>query len=75
MAKENPKVRENRLRRKADRMGYRLSKSRSRDPDAIDYGLYALLDPSTGSAVNPALAQRWVHSWSLDEVEKWLTRG
>jgi hypothetical protein len=73
MAKESLKVRENRLRRKADRMGYRLSRSRSRDPDAIDYGLYALLDLSTGGAVNPALAQRWVHSWTLDQIEEWLT--
>lgn len=69
------KVRENKLRRKAERMGYRLSKSRSRDPDAMDYGLYALISIQTSGAVNPALAGHWVHSWDLDTVEKWLTSG
>ena len=38
------KARETRLRNKADRCGYRLEKSRSRDPEAIDYGRYALSD-------------------------------
>lgn len=67
------KVRENRLRRKADRMGYQLIKSRSRDPDAMDYGLYALINVDTNGAVNPAIAQRWVCSWTLDDVEEFLT--
>jgi len=68
------KTRENRLRRVADRCGYRLEKSRSRDPRALDFGLYALLNVRTGGAVNPALLQRWTCSWSLDEVEDWLVR-
>jgi hypothetical protein len=38
------KVRENRLRRMAEREGYRLAKSRRRDPFAIDYGTYSLID-------------------------------
>jgi hypothetical protein len=67
------KVRENRLRRMADRQGLRLVKSRSRDPRAVDYGLYALIDHNTGGAVNPAIANRWICSWTLDEVESWLT--
>jgi hypothetical protein len=66
------KVKENRLRRMADRRGYRLMKSRSRDPQAIDYSLYALIDVRTGGAVNPALAQRWTCSWDLDDVEDYL---
>lgn len=66
------KVRENRLRRIADRRGLRLVKSRSRDPEALDFGLYALIDVATNGAVNPALAQRWVCSWGLDEVEDYL---
>ncbi|HKJ74360.1 MAG TPA: hypothetical protein VKA19_09620 [Alphaproteobacteria bacterium] len=66
------KARENRLRRMADRRGYRLVKSRSRDPQAVDFGLYALLDYETGGAVNPAIAGRWQCSWTLDEVETWL---
>jgi hypothetical protein len=40
--KKNPKVVENRIRRKAERMGLRLEKSRRRDPDAIDFDCYAL---------------------------------
>jgi hypothetical protein len=36
------KVRENRLRRMADRQGLQLVKSRRRDPRAVDYGTYAL---------------------------------
>lgn len=67
------KARENRLRRMADRRGYKLTKSRSRDPKALDYGLYAVVDHRTGGAVNPAIAGRWSCSWTLDEVEQWLT--
>ena len=55
-------------------MGLRLTRSRSRDLDAIDYGLYALIDHQTGGATHPALAQRWVHTLTLDEVEQYLTK-
>lgn len=67
------KVRENRLRRKASLYGLRLSKSPRRDPDALDHGLYALIDERTSGAVNPALIGRFVHSWDLDAVEAYLT--
>jgi hypothetical protein len=63
---------ENRLRRVADRQGLKLVKSRSRDVNAIDYGLYALIDVQTGGAVNRAIADRWICSWSLDEVQAYL---
>ncbi len=72
MEKEE-KVRENRLRRAADRQGLRLTRSRSRDINAIDYGLYALIDYETGGSIFPALANRWVHTLTLDEVEGYLT--
>ena len=36
------KVRENRLRRMAERQGLELRKSARRDPRAIDYGTYML---------------------------------
>jgi hypothetical protein len=68
------KVAENKLRRSADRQGLRLEKSRSRDPRAIDYGLFALIDVRTGGAINPAIAGRWVHSWTLEKVQKYLNR-
>ena len=38
------------------------------------YGLYALIDVQTSGAVNPAIADRWVHSWTLDDVEEYLKR-
>lgn len=68
------KQRENRLRGMATRYGLRLEKSKSRDPSAIDYGLYALIRPETGGAVNAAIAQRWVCSWNLDTVEQYLSQ-
>ena len=72
--KMTDKVRENQLRRKADRCGLKLMKSARRDPKGLDYGLYALIDVQTGGAVNPALAQRWTCSWTLDQVEAYLAR-
>ena len=44
----NERVRENRLRRAAHRQGLQLVKSRRRDPRALGYGTYQLLD---GNAV------------------------
>lgn len=63
------KVRENRLRRKLDRMGYRLAKSRRRDPDAVDYGCYAITNPS--NHVVWGAGNGWF-SLNLDEVEEWI---
>lgn len=65
------KVRENKLRRLAERRGYRLTKRRRRDPTAIDAGLFALIDIQTNKAVNPPLAG-FIHSWTLGEVEAYL---
>jgi uncharacterized protein (DUF697 family) len=64
---------ENQMRRKAYCLGLRLSKSRSRNPDANDYGLYALIDPVAGGAINAALANTFVHSWTLEDVENYLS--
>ena len=66
------KVRENRLRRKLDRMGYRLVKARRRDPDAIDYGKYIITDIASGVAVAGSSADgRW-YELDLDDVEQWI---
>jgi hypothetical protein len=67
------KTRENLMRRKAARYGLRLIKSNRRDPDALDYGLFALVDPRTNGAINPALVGQFVCSWSLDQIEAYLT--
>jgi hypothetical protein len=45
------KVRENRARRAAARQGFAIVKSRRRDPNAIDFGGYMIVDPSTNSVV------------------------
>jgi hypothetical protein len=58
------KVRENRLRRAAERQGYKLVKSRRRDPRAKDYGACELV-PEKGKPKMFA---------SIDEVEAFLNR-
>jgi hypothetical protein len=63
------KVRENRLRRMADRQGLRLAKSRRRDPMAIDYRTYRLmLKDSRLSLRKPPNGLL-----TIDQVEAWLT--
>ena len=60
----NEKVRENRLRRMAQRQGLELHKSRLRDPYAINYGTYELTGRGRG---------RRIFGMSLDEIEDQLT--
>ena len=59
------------LRRKADRVGWKLVKSRARNPDTPGYGLYALLDHDTGATVHPD-GPNGIHVLDLDDVEEWL---
>ena len=68
------KVRENRLRRMADRQGLKLMKSPRRDPNALGYGTFMLVDVQTGGAV----FADWdtydkLYGRDLDEIEEWLT--
>ena len=62
------KTRENRLRRQLSRMGYQLKKNRRRDPRAIDYGGYMIVNTLTntidggGYGGNP-------YSMNIDDVE------
>jgi hypothetical protein len=66
------KVRENRLRRVADRQGYRLQKSRARDPQDITFGGYQLVElESGGVAFGFGNANRG-YAASLDDIEEWL---
>lgn len=73
------KVRENRLRRMAQRQGFLLRKSRRRDPLAIDYGLYVLVDDTAGNRFPDAQApiSEFAKGWgmTLEEVERVLTEG
>jgi hypothetical protein len=64
------KVRENRVRRAASRQGYQLVKSRRRDPLAVDFGTYWLVDPQSGGNI---LGGDW--GVDLDEVEERLRSG
>jgi hypothetical protein len=58
---------ENRVRRHAQRCGYRMLKSRRYSPPDL-YDQYMLVDPSTGA---PLVGYRY--DASLKEVERWLT--
>ena len=63
------KTRENRLRRKIDRMGYQLTKSKRKDPDAVDFGKYVIFEPGTTWAVH---GNKKRFDLSLDDVEAWI---
>lgn len=45
------KLLENRLRKRAARLGYRLKKWRRRNPQSLEYGGFMLMDVSTNSVV------------------------
>lgn len=68
------KVRENRLRRMAARQGLSLLKNPRRDPRALDYGSYMLVDASRVMVADFG----WDHpgfpegASRLDDVEAWL---
>ena len=59
------KVRENRLRRMADRQGLALRKSPRRDRRALDYGVYRLINDRERVVAE---------SKDLDAIEDYLTR-
>lgn len=65
-------AREDRARRLARRQGYRLSKSRIRNPEMPDYGHWAISDPMTGMLLTPAGVNS-EHGIALSDVEAWLT--
>lgn len=66
------RVRENRVRRAAQRRGWQVVKSRARDPHAIGYGTYMILDQSTRGVVQSGLPNGY--GLSLEEVEERLTQ-
>lgn len=76
---QSDKVRENRLRRMAERQGLRLEKSRRRDPRALDYGTYALVqgsrDGNWRSRELVAGDHNTGYGMTLDEVEQQLSEG
>lgn len=61
------KIRENRLRRAAERQGLKLVKSKRRDPRALDYAGWMITNAQTGSI------EAGSHGLlNLDEVERFL---
>ncbi len=64
------KVRENRLRRMAKRQGLALAKSRTRDPRALDYDRWWIVDPSLNAIVAGEPGY-----WGLDDVEAFLAEA
>jgi len=68
------RTREVRLRRLAGRLEYRLSKSRTRDQRAADYGRYAIFDSGIDNALyHEPLPDGSPHALTLDEAEGFLT--
>ena len=63
------KIRENRVRRMAQRQGLALHKSRRRDRRAIDYGVYWLVDATRKDAI--MMTSRGA---TLDAIEAYLMR-
>jgi hypothetical protein len=71
---DEDKIRENRLRRAAQRQGLMLAKSRRRDPRATDYGVYFLSEvtaPGGNWRSRELLTSE--AGINLDEVEAFLT--
>jgi hypothetical protein len=64
------KVMENRVRRVAHRRGYKVIKSRRRDPKAIDYGGFMLIDARKNTVIlggSPI-----AYSATIEEIESYL---
>lgn len=64
------KARENRLRRIAKRQGYLLMKCRFRNPEALEYGRFWIIDPLANAIVSGFGG--WNHTASLDDIEGFL---
>lgn len=71
MSAQDYKVAENRLRRAAERQGLRLEKSRLRDPRAIGYGTYQLVEERSGATVAQADPER-AYGLDLCEIARYL---
>src|SRR4051794_12325909 len=68
------KVRETKCRRAAARQGLVLLKSRRRDPRALTFGTYGLVDASTNAWVTYDGGSQAGYGLSLDEIEEWLNK-
>jgi len=66
----NNKVLENRIRRVAARRGLLLTKCRARDDRALGYGMFMLIDPEHGGAINPdeSAGRGWATLETIDRL-------
>lgn len=71
MPSSTAKIRENGLRRMAYRQGLHLVKSRARDPRAMDFGNFTVVDSGTNSVVS-GVRGTGRPEMDLDEVERYL---
>jgi hypothetical protein len=69
-AERTQKVLENRVRRKAARLGYRVTKSRERVQHSNDFGAYMLLDLLHDDRGYPVIG--WNYDATLEEIEGYL---
>jgi hypothetical protein len=70
------KARENRLRRMAQRQGLEILKSRRRDPNALGFGRWMIVDPYNSNAiVADSVGPTGEPNLDLDDVELYLTKG
>ena len=65
-------VRENRLRRMAERQGLQLVKSRRRDPRALGFGTFTIVDTATNAL---RAGGAGAEGLTVDEVERHLLDG
>ena len=81
MKKQGPKVIENRLRDTLRRRGYRLEKSRRRDPHALTYQRYWVIwekhEANYAGFVLPATEgdSERAYTMTLDQVDAWVRSG
>lgn len=66
-------MRENRVRRMAERQRLALQKARRRDPNAWDYGTYQLVDVDNNTIVLHNFAVGQGYGLGLDEIEAFLS--
>lgn len=69
-ADQELKIKENRLRRMADRQGLALIKSKRRDPRSLDWQRFMIVDKFSNRIVAGELNSP--QSLSIDEVEQFL---
>ena len=69
ISRMSEKVRENKARDRLKRRGFKLSKSRLRDPKAIGYGEYTITNASRKAPRTRVILE------SLEAVEAWLELG